>query len=170
MTQVILTPAELDELLLNFLNRIGSSYFSSSWVLFKTLYDHGFRITELKGAHQWLVTNEAEVVARTLKNGDPRIIPLADLHPLMRKTVLDGVNYVYRSHYVTYDKYFQEYKGFLSLAAGGKELSTHAFRHNVFKKLHAQGLSLGQIAERMGLRQLPTVQQYVYSEITATFI
>ncbi|MCB0553822.1 MAG: site-specific integrase [Phaeodactylibacter sp.] len=170
MTQLVLSPAELDGLLLAFLNRIGSSFFSSSWVLFKTLYDLGFRVTELRGAHLWLLTNEGDVVAPTLKNGDPRIIPLADFHPLMRKTVLDGVNYVYKSHYVTYDKYFQEHKGCVSLAAGGKELSTHAFRHNVIKKLHAQGLSLEQIADRMGLRQLATVQQYIYSVITATYI
>ncbi|MCP4120893.1 MAG: hypothetical protein GY751_03990, partial [Bacteroidetes bacterium] len=127
MRQAMISNEELDELLLGCYNRAAASAWKQAGAVFHCLYNHGFRINELKDIHTWHITTTDLIIAKTSKNNVWREIPVEDMHPLVIHSIEEGNNHVFTHSYRTYDRYFQQKIGISKLTVQSKNITTHLF-------------------------------------------
>lgn len=167
MPVTLLTNEELDTLLVNFLATYSTLEYSADFALFKTLYDYGFRVRELKNLETWTVNEFDEIVCPTSKNGNNRFLELAEVHPRIVSSIVQEENFVFISSYDYYKNAFKRRLGIRDLTINEKSLSTHAFRHNRIKQLSEADWSVSEIKAWMGIVDDQTVNTYINSPIYA---
>ena len=167
MTSQVLSNAELDQLLLNFLARFGSSPYRAALPLFDFLYDFGFRVRELQNIQNWTLSQDGIVECVTSKGSNNRFIQFTELPNLVQRSILENDNLLFLSTYTSYRRYFYDFKGVRRLTVGNKNISTHVFRHNKIKKIRSEGVSKSDIQQLFGLKNLSVVDSYLSSEIIA---
>lgn len=165
MPAELLTNTELDELLTQFVYSLPLAPNTPNYAMFITLYDHGFRVSELRHLQDWVINASDQVEAPTLKGGNVRTIPIGELHALVLQSIYDSTNYVYFSSYDYYKNYFKREISVKDLTVGEKSVSTHAFRHNRIKQLSNEGMTVEQIRVHMGISQTSTVTGYLNSQV-----
>lgn len=162
---VPLGASELDDLLATAMERSQKAGFSIYLPLFLTLYEHGFRVRELKHAHTWEVLPGDLVSASTFKGGSNRLVPLAAFPPLVQLSIMTGENQHFSFSYSAAEKVLNRFLPVAGLQVLSKGIALHAFRHNYVKRLVGQGISRESIRSLMGLTELSTVDHYADSVI-----
>lgn len=170
MPSELLTTEGLNDLLTDFILSFGSITSNSNYALFDTLFTHGFRIRELKNLQDWTINESDQVIAPTLKNGNERLIDVAELHPLVIASIEEETNFVFISSYDYYKNYFHRHLGIYDLTIGTKSVSTHAFRHNRIKQMNSDGMTNSEIKTAMGLLHDSTVTGYINSQVYAHYL
>jgi len=160
MNTSTLTNLELDSLLDDF---VGNSVLVSNpplYAVYKTLFDHGFRIRELKSIETWIHQPNEIVICKTLKGSNDRLIPANELNYLILESIDAGTNLVWNTSYSTIERFFDRNKGVLQFLVNDAPISTHLFRHNRVKQLYESGLNTAQVKAVMGILSDDVTENY----------
>ncbi len=165
MAKSTLTNSELDNLLFTFVQSEVLLANPSYFALFNTLYEHGFRITELALCHTWIRQENNIVLCKTNKGSNDRLVLASELDPLILNSLDTGVNLVWQVSYSTYERFFDSHKGVLQFLVNGSPITTHTFRHNRIKQLADLGHTIDSIKAIMGLKSSKVTEGYINSII-----
>lgn len=154
----------LDSILLRFIERLRK-YDYCMYPIFKTLYDHGFRISEVLEAKRWGLNEHGIYRIETEKGSLPRFVNYYEVEPKYRNE-LEYLNYSGDlRNYSQVKRRFESFFGATFFTENNRKLITHLFRHNFVKKKKKEGLSIDEIAKKIGEVNKDNVIGYVESRI-----
>lgn len=151
---------ELNAVLSELVERSRGGQYSVFHHAFQFMFQHGFRVEELRFMHKWHVSYDGLVTCKTSKGGGDRLLNLEAFNERARLSLQDTVNYLYPASYRTIDRAFDHYLPFLRLEVGTKHIACHAFRHNRMKQLERGGFERTTIKTMFALSHLATVSNY----------
>lgn len=162
----ILTDIELNKKCLSVLENLKLKGLSIYSPIFELLYLHGFRANELQFWKEWTLEPDNNVIFKTSKKGNARIIKLDLLPVQIQNYVQTGNKDFYLTKYETLSHHFKKSSDYI-FTNKNKKITTHLFRHNRIKLMNNQGFSKVAIQQSFGLQQLSTVDSYLNSQINA---
>jgi site-specific recombinase XerD len=136
--------------------------------LYELLYlmrQFGFRYNEVEHVTTAAHDGNGNLIWETSKNNNSRLIPLAQLRPMVLLSNQDGVNYMALQSYRTVERFFDESHSYSKITCKGKDIGTHLFRHVYIKNLYANGLTSMQVLALTGLKNTRVAEGYRDSEI-----
>lgn len=156
---------EINEYCLEILVRLGVQGFSYYGPNFETLYNFGFRGSELDLIPDWVVNQNDIVLCPTLKRGGIRRIQLDNMPTNLQNYLTEQPNSLLLPKYQTLEKTYQKISPNI-LKCGNKNIGTHIFRHNKMKQMYASGRSIAFITDYFKLSSEEVVNNYINSIIT----
>lgn len=132
-----------------FKNRIAgfNACYSS---LYNTLFNFGFRISEVTTPSRWNIENLPLIVIDTEKKSNNRIINVNDLDLYAKTAILNGF-FPYPNTSAKVASYFMKnYYNRKAMYIENKLATTHLFRHYAIKFWYEIGWDVSQISEYIG--------------------
>jgi len=133
--------------------------------VFKVLYDHGFRVSEVLEAERWNLNEHGIFRITTEKKSLPRFLELSQVEKRYRNELTYNEYKGQLLNYSQVRRRFDCYFGATFFTQNNRRLITHLFRHNFVKKKYAEGLGVEKIAEIIGEVEVKNVMGYVQSKI-----
>lgn len=160
--QTIITDSELNTILYEafYTNR---SIESEIRLLIEILYSTGCRINDILEYERWSVLMNGNIQLQPQKRNNLRIFEPADLPTLFYDNLVNDINTFDGYYYDKCEYYINEILRKNAIKRNKKYLTTHLFRHNYCKKLHNLGMTDEQIQLKLGLLNLASAQNYIYS-------
>lgn len=163
-----LSDSELDSICLSLVNR-DLPYFSAFHEAFLLLYLTGCRVEEIFDISRWERLSDYEMRFLPQKDNYHRYVTLdyrcdSFIAAVVGRYKPFGGLSAYQLNRVFYN--FSEYSNF---RVGSKPVSLYLFRYNFIRKLHADGLNINQIADKMGYTSTAVVGGYLTAEIEKGF-
>lgn len=159
-----ITPAQLDADCRRVVDKVGR-YSPQVGALIAVMYNIGCREGEVLDRARWAQHGGEEWYLLPQKGNPTRIVQRQDLPPLFVHW-LTGSGFPNRlSSLMNLRRVVDQFSFYPNATCGRKQISTHRFRHNRIKLLHAAGQTESQIMAYMGLTSRSTVRGYINSEI-----
>ena len=149
------------ERILNSFAFLGLGHYNDVFVL---LHDFGFRVNELYRYQFWTIDNNGFVNFPTSKGSGSRVVHYTLLPDDVYNTVVSGELSFYLAGYQAVLRAFYRAAG-VKFRNGGKNITTHIFRHNYIKKLSREGVSIDDIMTKTGIKSKSVVNGYINSRI-----
>lgn len=161
----MMSNSEINSYCLEILERLGVQGFSYYKTNFETLYNFGFRASELDLIPDWVVNQNDIVLCQTLKRGGIRRIQLDNMPTELQNYLTGQPNNLSLPRYQTIEKIYSSVSP-NTLKCGNKNIGSHIFRHNRMKQMHEAGRSVEFIANYFKLSSQDVVTNYINSTIT----
>lgn len=164
---MILNVFDVDSLLLQILED-SEKHDIYSFMLFESLYNTGLRINELIEYSRLNRIDSNTILVTTEKFSNPRPINDNLLNPIYLNAFnTNTLNKFIRSYSFYNSAFTNRLLYYKNIKIGGKQATTHLFRHNFIKKMYLNGFSCTQISAIIGERVEKNTQGYIDSVITA---
>lgn len=154
----------LDSMLFEMVKKM-QKYDYMMYPIFKVLYDHGFRISEVLEAERWQLKEDGKFTIKTEKGSLPRYLNYSEVEIRYRKELQYNE---YRGSLLNYSQVkrrFESYFGATFFTENNRRLITHLFRHNFVKKKFREGVKIEEIAKIIGEVNEANVWGYVQGKI-----
>lgn len=160
--QTIITDSELNTILYEafYTNR---SIDNEIRLLIEILYSTGCRINDILEYERWSVLMNGNIQLQPQKRNNLRIFEPAELPTLFYDNLVANIDTFDGYYYDKCEYYINEILRKNAIKRNKKYLTTHLFRHNYCKKLHNSGMTDEQIQLKLGLLNLASAQNYIYS-------
>lgn len=132
-------------------------------LLIEILYSTGCRINDVLEYERWTVLMNGNIQLQPQKRNNLRIFGPGELPTLFYDNLVNGINTFDGYYYDKCEYYINEILRKNAIKRNKKYLTTHLFRHNYCKKLHNLGMTDEQIQLKLGLLNLASAQNYIYS-------
>ena len=134
-------------------------------LLIEILYMTGCRINDVLEYDRWSVLMNGNVQLQPQKRNNLRIFTPTELPTLFYDNLVNNINTFDGYYYGKCEYYITEILRKNSIKRNKKYLTTHLYRHNYCKKLHNLGNTDSEIQVKLGLLNLASAQNYIYSNL-----
>lgn len=150
---------------------VKKEYAGPVYSFFHVLNSTGVRANELLDVQKWSYDSDSSLfVLQTSKKGNKRYFNSKELHPIFIKGIQENINPFHLRTSETFRYIFKKIRPYPIFVSTSKELTLHVFRHKTIIKLNRGGLSNEQIARKMGLVALETVEWYLTAHISKKIV
>ena len=160
--QTIITDNELDLILYNALF-YDRTILPEIRLLIEILYTTGCRINDVLEYNRWSVLMNGNIQLQPQKRNNLRVFGPDELPIMFYDNLVANIDTFEGFFYDKCEYYINEILRKNAIKRNRKYLTTHLFRHNYCKKLHNLGMTDEQIQLKLGLLNLASAQNYIYS-------
>lgn len=163
-----LSDAELDSVCVSLVNQ-DLPYFSAFHEAFVLLYLTGCRVNEIFDISRWERVSGYEMRFLPQKDNYHRTVILDYRCDNFISAVLSQSRPFGGLSSGQLNSLFYSFSEYSSFVVGDKSVSLYLFRYNFIRRLHADGLNINQIADKMGYTSTAVVGGYLTAEIAKGF-
>lgn len=163
-----LSDSELDSICLSLVNQ-NLPYFSAFHEAFVLLYLTGCRVDEIFDISRWERLTGYEMRFLPQKDNYHRYVTLDSRCDNFISAVINQYKPFGGLSSGQLNSVFYNFSEYSNFKVGSKPVSLYLFRYNFIRRLHADGLNINQIADKMGYTSTAVVGGYLTAEIAKGF-
>lgn len=165
MSKIILTPSQLNTILLRFIDNLYKKDFYYADIA-QNLYNTGLRFHELLEPYRISIIDDDNIEFLLEKSSGTRIISSKHFTDYLLANILTHSDPYYFCNLSTFKNMFSYFSPVPVIKHKNKSIKSHLFRHNFVKQLSVQGYSVSEISEIISEKNETNTLNYINSQLS----